>query len=419
MQFIDEAKIYLKAGDGGNGVVAFHHEKNVPKGGPDGGTGGNGGDIIFTTDSSMTTLLDFFYKSHYEASRGRHGEGSNRTGRNGENLEVRVPAGAVIKDEQGRIIADLSVHGARFVACKGGRGGRGNSSFANSVRQSPKMAEKGETGETRVVYLELRLIADVGLVGMPNAGKSTLISVISSAKPKIADYPFTTLAPNLGVVSIGEGKGFVVADIPGLIEGSHKGAGLGHKFLRHVQRTKLLVHVVDLFSADPVEDYKAITEELKLFDAELPNKHKIIALNKIDLFSDVKEIEKYEKTFLKFGHKIFLISGATGKGTKELIRHIGSVLPKIPEVTFADKIEKYQETSDDKIRIMRVSKGFRIFNREVERLAQMTDVTNPDAIRFLQGNLEKTGLFKELKSFGARDGDRVFIDDFEFNYIED
>ncbi len=319
--FIDEVRIWVKAGDGGNGCMAFRREKFVPRGGPSGGDGGRGGDVILVSTPHHNTLLHFRFNPEHKAERGRHGEGSNRTGRDGASIELPVPAGTVVYDEEtGETLYDFKAIGERFVVAHGGRGGRGNQHFATSTHQAPTEHEDGKPGQERRLRLELKLLADVGLVGFPNAGKSTLISRISAAKPKIADYPFTTLVPNLGVASAGE-RTFVVADIPGLIEGAHEGHGLGIQFLRHVERTRLLVHLVDVSEAsgrDPVEDFRVVMEELKSFSEELAAKPMILAASKVDVAQDAARVEAVKELAEERGLKFFAISSVTGEGIESL-----------------------------------------------------------------------------------------------------
>lgn len=330
MKFIDEAEIYVKAGDGGNGAVSFRREKFIPKGGPDGGDGGKGGDVIFKATTSLNTLLDFKYKRKYIAENGKNGSGNNRTGRCGKDLIIPVPVGTTIIDlETNQVIADLVNDGQEFIVAKGGFGGRGNAHFATPVRQTPRFAEKGIPGEEKKIKLELKLLADVGLIGFPNVGKSTFLSVISSARPKIADYPFTTLSPVLGVVKRKQFKSFVVADIPGLIEGAHKGEGLGHSFLKHVERTKILLHFIDLSylgPKDPYEGFKIINRELFLFNQNLSEKQQIIVINKIDIPEVKKESEKVKKSFEQMGFKVFRISSATKEGIEPLLDYLSQIL---------------------------------------------------------------------------------------------
>ncbi len=323
VKFIDEAKIYIKAGDGGRGCVSFRREKYVPRGGPNGGDGGNGGDIIMVARRNMSSLLDHRYQQHYRAKRGEHGRGKDQHGKNSEHLLIPVPMGTIVKDfETEEFLGDLTENNQELIVAKAGRGGKGNARFVSSTNQAPKEAEPGGEGEEKTLKLELKLLADVGLLGFPNAGKSTLISTISAARPKIADYPFTTLVPNLGVVSYGDGATFVLADIPGLIEGAHEGAGLGIQFLRHIERTKILIHLLDLSpitNRDPIEDYETMNRELKAYSEELSKKPQILALNKIDITEVREDLEKIEKHFSKSGIKTFPISSATGEGTKELV----------------------------------------------------------------------------------------------------
>ncbi|MBX3293834.1 MAG: GTPase ObgE [Acidobacteria bacterium] len=328
--FIDRVKIRVKAGDGGNGVTAFRREKFVPRGGPSGGDGGVGGSVWIEADEGLNTLLHLRYNPEHKAERGRHGEGSNRYGKDGVDAVVKVPVGTQVFDaETGELIFDMVEAGQRELAAKGGKGGWGNAHFATSTRQAPKFHYNGRPGEEKELQLELKLLADVGLVGFPNAGKSTLISVISAAKPKIADYPFTTLEPNLGVVDMGDYKTFVVADIPGLIEGASEGSGLGHRFLRHIERTKLILHLVDVSSfsgRDPVEDYRIINSELKKYDADLAARPQIVVATKIDSLDDPERLESLKKAAAKEKRKFFAISSATGEGVKELVRAVGNLL---------------------------------------------------------------------------------------------
>ncbi|WP_457638899.1 GTPase ObgE [Persephonella sp.] len=326
MKFVDKAKIHVKAGDGGNGCVAFRREKFVPMGGPAGGNGGKGGDVVIVADPRMRTLLDFKHKRHYKAERGQHGSGSNKHGKKGEDLIIKVPVGTVVKDAQtGEILADLTQAGQKVVVAKGGKGGKGNAAFKSSTNQSPDYAEEGEAGEEKWIELELKLIADIGIVGFPNAGKSTLISVLSNAKPKIADYPFTTLAPVLGVMKLDHGRSVVIADIPGLIEGASQGMGLGHEFLRHIERTKALIHMVDISDMrerEPEEAFEAINRELKEYSPELIEKPQIVVGNKIDLLSDRSLIDRLERYFSEKGYPFVAVSLATKEGIEKLKNEI-------------------------------------------------------------------------------------------------
>ncbi len=335
MKFVDEARIHVKAGDGGDGCVSFRRERFVPRGGPDGGDGGKGGDVILQADAQLVTLLDLAYPKQFRAQKGRHGRGKNQTGKNGEDLVIRVPVGTLVRDHQTReVLQDLLFDGQRFVAAEGGRGGRGNARFATPTQRAPRRAEKGETGRESWLGLELKLIADVGLIGYPNVGKSTLLSRISSARPKIADYPFTTLVPSLGVVNREGHQPFVAADIPGLIEGASKGAGLGLTFLRHVERTRLLIHLMDVSegpSRDAVNDFQALNRELKAYDPLLQKKKQLLALNKIDLPSVREKAADIENQFEKMGHRLYLISGQTGEGVEELLERVFLAIESISD----------------------------------------------------------------------------------------
>ena len=337
MQFIDNADVMVTAGNGGRGCVSFRREKYVPRGGPDGGDGGRGGHVIFRATRELNTLLDFRYKREYRAQKGQHGMGKRMHGKDGADLIIPVPVGTVIRDaESGQIADDLTREGQEFIAARGGRGGQGNQHFATPTRQVPRFAQPGEEGETRRFILELKLLADVGLVGLPNAGKSTLISVISSARPKIADYPFTTLLPNLGVVKFNDYASFVVADIPGLIEGAHQGVGLGFQFLRHIERTRIFLHLVDVSDAadeDPVTQYKMITRELKIYGKDIIAKHHAVVATKIDAVTGKKRLDLLKK-YCKTNHVDFLaISAATGSGIKELIGYLAGILDKATDET--------------------------------------------------------------------------------------
>ena len=333
MKFVDEARIYVKAGNGGNGCLSFLREKYVPKGGPDGGDGGKGGDAILQADGQLATLLDLSFPQQFLASKGTHGKGKNKTGKNGEDLVLRVPVGTLVLDDQtGEVLEDLVTEGQTLVAAKGGRGGRGNARFATSTNQAPRRADKGEPGEERRLRLELKLLADVGLIGYPNVGKSTLLSKVSAARPKIADYPFTTLSPNLGVVLRKDHRPFVIADIPGLIEGASKGVGLGLTFLRHVERTRLLVHLLDISegdSRDPVEDFHTLNRELKAYQASLEEKPQVVVLNKIDISGVRERGERTVAAFKDMGYPLCLISSQTGEGLEILMDVISETLESI------------------------------------------------------------------------------------------
>ena len=328
--FIDEAKIYVKGGDGGKGCVSFRREKYIPRGGPDGGDGGEGGDVIITADRNLHTLIDLRYQQHYRADRGGHGEGSNKHGKDGGDCRIRVPVGTIIKDTDTELILeDLNEDGKSLIAAKGGRGGKGNTRFKSSTNRAPRRAQKGLPGEEKWLYLELKLLADISIIGFPNAGKSTLISKISAAKPKISDYPFTTLTPNLGVVRVGDYKSFVVADIPGLIEGAYKGKGLGIRFLKHIERTKILLHLIDMSAGegrDPINDFKIINEELLQFSPELASKPQMVVGNKVDIAEAKERFEKVKSKFRDMDIEIFSISAVTGEGIEQLVNYMADML---------------------------------------------------------------------------------------------
>jgi len=330
MKFVDEVRIHVKAGDGGNGCISFRRERFIPKGGPNGGDGGKGGDVILEADAQLSTLLDLSYPQQFRAPKGSHGKGKDQTGRNGEDLIISVPTGTLVRDDEtGEVLQDLLMEGQRFVAAQGGRGGRGNTRFATSTRRAPRIAEKGEEGQNRWLRLELKLLADVGLIGYPNVGKSTLLSKISSARPKIASYPFTTLSPNLGVVARADHKPFVVADIPGLIEGASKGLGLGLRFLRHIERTRLLVHLLDMTEGrpqNPLEDFRALNSELEAHQPALSRKKQIVAVNKIDVPGVKAKASHFIEPFRKLGYRLYLISANTGEGLDELLKAISETL---------------------------------------------------------------------------------------------
>lgn len=330
MKFVDEVRIHVKAGDGGNGCVSFRRERYIPKGGPNGGDGGKGGDVILEANAQLSTLLDLSYPQQFRARKGSHGKGKDQTGRNGEDLVISVPTGTLVRDDEtGEVLQDLIMEGQRYVAAQGGRGGKGNARFATSTHRAPRIAEKGEEGQDRWLRLELKLLADVGLIGYPNVGKSMLLSKISSARPKIASYPFTTLSPNLGVVTNAGHEPFVVADIPGLIEGASKGSGLGLRFLRHIERTHLLVHLLDMTEGrlqDPLEDFHALNRELEAYQSTLSGKKQIVAVNKIDVPGVRTKASRFIEPFRKLGYRLYLISAKTGEGLDELVRAISEIL---------------------------------------------------------------------------------------------
>lgn len=423
--FVDQAKIYIKAGDGGDGAVSFHREKYVAAGGPDGGDGGKGGDIVFVVDDNISNLIDFRYKRKYVAEKGQNGSAKRCTGRNAPDLIVKVPRGTVVKEsESGRILADLSGDEPVVIA-KGGKGGKGNAHFATSTRQIPKFAKPGFRGDEYEVLLELKLIADVGLVGFPNVGKSTLISVVSAAKPKIANYHFTTLTPVLGVVKIEEGKSFVMADIPGLIEGASEGVGLGHEFLRHVERCRLIVHVVDVSGSegrDPVEDFKAINHELANFSEELANAPQIAAANKSDMATP-EQIETFRNFVEEQGIPFFEISAATTNGTKELCYGIWEKLSALPPVKQFEAQPLTKEELDAKLlgkKDFKVTAEDGIFFVEADWLWDILRTANMDdysSLQYFQNVLRTSGIIDKLEEMGIEEGDTVAIFDFEFEYI--
>ncbi|MEK6646699.1 MAG: GTPase ObgE [Candidatus Firestonebacteria bacterium] len=419
---LDIAKIFVEAGAGGNGCVSFRREKFIPFGGPDGGDGGKGGNVIIVVDKSKRTLIDFHYKPKYVAHYGEHGKGANRFGRHSDDLIIKVPPGSIIKDfETKEILADLDSDGKSIIVAKGGRGGRGNTSFTNSIRQAPRLAEKGEPGEKRWLEIELKIIADVGIIGFPNAGKSTLLSKISAAHPKIANYPFTTLAPNLGVVKFDDGIDLVWADMPGLIENAHNGVGLGHNFLRHIERTKILVHIVDMgaFDRDPILDFQIIMNELKLYNPKLLKLPQVIAVNKMDL-KNTKERFLTFKKYIKRKYKIFPISAIEGKGVNELVQHIVKIFIKvnkakekqIPKIAQETKLYKYEP----RFTIHKENNVYYVDGKEPKKWVAMTDMENVEALERLWFIFDKMGLIKALKNNGIKYGDIVKVGDEEFDY---
>jgi GTP-binding protein len=426
--FIDQVDIDVQSGKGGDGAVHFRREKYVPRGGPDGGDGGKGGDVVLEVLSTLNTLYAFRQKKSFRARDGGNGAKQNMTGRSSEDLLVSVPPGTVVYDaDSGELLGDLVESGQRLVVAYGGRGGRGNSHFANSVRQVPMIAEKGEPGISRRLRLELKLIADIGIVGVPNAGKSTLLSVVTNARPKIAPYPFTTLEPNLGVASIDEETTLVLADIPGLIEGAHQGVGLGHAFLRHIQRTRVLIHLLDGLASDPLSDFSQINSELSLFDPNLAVKPQIVALNKMDL-PDVQErwpqIEAELKLRIKKeGKKVhidpepFAISAATGLQVRALLFRAAQLLQETPEPASEPDLPVYRVEADPKaFAIEKASDGWRVKGQAIERAASMTYWEHYQSIRRFQHILEALGIDKALREAGIQNGDTVYIGDYELEW---
>ena len=412
--FFDEAKIYLKAGDGGNGVVAFRREAHVPRGGPSGGNGGRGGDVYLTADPQLNTLLFFHKQAHFRAANGAHGRGKNQTGAQGAELEVRVPVGTVAWEvESGLLVADLAEAGERALVARAGRGGRGNWAFRSATNQAPRIAENGEPGEERWLRLELKLLADVGIVGVPNAGKSTLLSRVSAARPKIADYPFTTLEPNLGVAVVGD-RDMVWADIPGLIEGAHAGAGLGHSFLRHIERTRLLVHLLNGVSPDPVGDYQAINQELELFNPLLADKPQIVVLNKMDV-SEVREAwpEIARRLRSQGLAEPLAISAVSGEGVEALLHRAAQLLAELPPPPrLADVQPLMPPTAEEDMSfsVTREEDGaWRVHGRRIERIVKMTRWEYYDAVMRFQRIMEALGIVEALRAAGVQEGDTVRI----------
>ncbi len=419
--FLDYVKIYIKAGCGGNGAVSFHREKYVPNGGPDGGDGGNGGDIVFKADKNLNTLIDFRYKKHFRAVDGENGAAANCTGKSAENLVINVPAGTVVRDsENGQIVADLFDDGETFVALKGGRGGKGNARFAHAQRQAPSFSQLGEATTEHQVTLELKTIADVGLVGFPNVGKSTLLSVLTAAKPKIANYHFTTINPNLGVVQMYD-ESFVIADIPGLIEGAGEGAGLGHYFLRHIERVRLIVHIIDISGSegrDPYDDYITINKELKTYSEKLAAIPQIVVAGKTDILADKSAISDFEK---KIGKRVYAVSSLTREGIEELLKTMKESVDALPPPKRVEFDETYvlEEKSDQSFTVERMDNGsFLVDGGLVEFLTQNVTISSPDSFAFFQKVLKDRGVISELTKKGMKEGDTVVIGDIEFEWID-
>ena len=422
--FIDTAKIFIKSGDGGNGSVSFRREKYIPLGGPDGGDGGDGGDVILVADSNMTTLLDFTYKRKYKAESGVAGSGAKCYGKDGEDLFIKVPMGTVIRDvETNKIMADLAHAGDKVVIAKGGKGGKGNVKFCTPTRQAPNFAEPGMPGEERFITLELKLLADVGLIGFPNVGKSTILSVVSKARPKIANYHFTTIKPNLGVVSIPGVQNFVMADIPGIIEGAAEGVGLGIQFLRHIERTRLLIHVVDLSGSegrDPIEDFIKINEELKKYSVKLWDRPQIIAANKTDMIYDDEVFEDFKKKVNELGYKyVYKISAATNTGLNELLKETARQLSNIPIIDLEIKEEdKFVEEEKRFTYNIRIEHDIYIIEGSfVDRLLNSVNVRDPESLMYFHKVLRNKGVIDELIKMGIEDGKVVRLNDFEFEFL--
>ncbi len=424
--FTDYAKIIIKSGDGGNGAVSFRREKYVAAGGPDGGDGGRGGSIYFIVDSDSNTLVDFRFKKKFKAENGKNGEGARRYGKSGEDLYVKVPIGTLIKDaETGKIIADLSHKGQKELILPGGRGGKGNSHFATSTRQAPRFSQDGEKGIEKEVILELKLLADVGLIGFPNVGKSTFLSKTTSATPKIADYHFTTLEPNLGVVKNDYGESFVIADIPGIIEGASNGTGLGLQFLRHIERTRLLLHVIDVSGIEgrnPVDDFKTINEELKSYSEKLSKRKQIIVANKIDSMQDENLYNDLEKLAKENNMEIFKISAVTGEGISELLKRVSQVLKELP------KEELYDEVEDKKVyTLQEEQEGYTIKKEDgifvvdgpaVDRVMRRVNLEDNESMYYFQKCLDSLGVNQKLKEAGVQEGDTVNICGWELEWYD-
>ncbi|MBQ3008987.1 MAG: GTPase ObgE [Oscillospiraceae bacterium] len=422
IQFVDVARIHIKAGNGGNGAVAFHREKYVAAGGPDGGDGGRGGNVVFRGERNLSTLMDFRYKRKYIAKNGEDGRGGRQTGKSAEDLVIKVPIGTVIKDaESGLVIADISEE-KDYVVARGGRGGLGNQHFATPTRQIPNFAKPGYRGEEMDVTLELKLIADVGLIGFPNVGKSTLISAISSAKPKIANYHFTTLTPVLGVVRVDEEASFVAADIPGIIEGASEGVGLGHDFLRHVERCRLLLHVVDVAGSeyrDPIEDFKLINSELVNFSEELSKRPQIAIANKADIATE-EDIQRFRDFCEEQGIELFVISAATRQGLTDLVQTVYNELQKLPPVTIYEPeyVAPSSEMDGNAFRIFRTDDGaFNIDAMWLIDLLNTTDIDDYSSLQYFQRRLRDSGIIDKLEEMGVKEGDTIRIEDFEFEFV--
>lgn len=416
--FIDEARIHVRSGRGGDGMVHFHREKYVNRGGPDGGDGGHGGDVVLQVIPTLNTLAAFRHKTKFFAKEGANGGVSNRTGKSAPQLVVPVPPGTIVyDDESGALLGDLTEDGQKLVVCRGGRGGRGNPHFMNSRNQAPLTAERGEPDEERRLRLELKLIADVGLVGLPNAGKSSLLAAATNAKPKIADYPFTTLEPNLGVVELDINSSFVMADIPGLIEGAHMGVGLGDAFLRHVQRTKALIHILDGSAEDPLADYTQINNEMALFDPALGTKSQLVVVNKIDLPEVQNRLPELRAAFLKKGIKISEISALTKREIKPLLWQAYELVKAYIPPVETEELPVYQPPEDlNEFEITRIAEGWRVTGKAIERAAEMTYWEHPGSVRRFQRLMDRIGLEQALRDAGVTEGDTVFIRDFELEW---
>ena len=425
--FTDYTKIIIKSGDGGNGAATFRREKYVASGGPDGGDGGNGGNIYFQVDKDKNTLIDFRYNKKFKAKNGENGSGSHCNGKYGEDLYIKVPIGTVIKDAQtGKVVADLSKPNQKELVLKGGRGGRGNSHFATATRQAPRFSEDGEKGEEKELILELKLLADVGLLGFPNVGKSTFLASVTDAKPKIANYHFTTIIPNLGVVKTKDGNGFVIADIPGIIEGASEGVGLGIQFLRHVERTRLLLHFLDVSGQEgrnPIEDFNAINKELKKYSEKLATRKQIIVANKIDAIDETQseELKAVEKLAKEQNLELFKISAATGQGVQELIDYVTNTLKTLPKEELIEIEDKVVYTLDDKKdewHIKEQNGVFIVTGKAVQRLMGRINIEDNESMYYLQKCLKNMGIEDKLKEMGVCEGDTVILDEWELEWFD-
>ncbi|NLG37857.1 MAG: GTPase ObgE [Clostridiales bacterium] len=418
--FVDIAKIYIKSGDGGDGCVSFRREKYVPRGGPDGGDGGQGGDIVFEANPAMRTLLDFRYRRKYEASRGDDGDSGKRTGRSAPPLVIEVPPGTVVRrSDTGEVVADLSTPGERITVLRGGRGGRGNARFTTSTRQKPAFSQPGQRTQCYEVTLELITLADVGLVGYPNAGKSTLLAAATAARPKVGDYPFTTLSPNLGAARFDE-YSFVIADIPGLIENAHQGAGLGHDFLRHISRTRMLIHVVDAAGVegrDPVEDYESIRRELSLFNPALLSLPEIVAANKTDIPGSQENVARLRE-HVGESARVLPISAATREGVSALMRETVRVLRTLPEPEPLPVETELASLIADRFEVRRVEDGYLVTGTLVDRMLEAANLDNPDSFRQFQRQLRERGIIDALREKGAGEGDTVIMGELQFEFEE-
>lgn len=422
--FTDYVKIIVKSGDGGDGAISFRREKYVAAGGPDGGDGGKGGDVYFAVDPDANTLIDFRFKKKFKAENGKNGEGNHRYGKSGEDLYIKVPLGTVIKDaESGKVLADLCEKGQTEKVFPGGRGGKGNSHFATSTRQAPHFSQGGEKGIEKEIILELKLLADVGLIGFPNVGKSTFLSVVTSATPKIADYHFTTLEPNLGVVKSEYGDSFVIADIPGIIEGASDGTGLGLQFLRHIERTRLLLHVIDASGVEgrnPIEDFNTINNELKKYSEKLSKRTQIIVANKADLMQDETAYNELEKVAKEKGLAIFKISGVTGQGIKELLDYVSKTLKTLPKEELVEIEDKkvYELEDKDEFTITREDGIFVVDGPDVQRIMRKVNLEDNESMYYFQKCLEQLGVNKKLKEAGVQEGDTVKVVDWELEWYD-